>query len=657
LTGSGVARKERSTPDLLRGARSLDHPADYGVTIAGVRIPIPKNPVRNLEKRAALLALAEADTEMRAEIRALCSQPCAASMLFWINLFADTYVLQEVDATGHERSITDGSNNAPFITYPYQDEILSELYDGIANGHDIAVHKTRKMGLSWLILTCFHWFWQFIPGSNFMEVSRKEDLVDNPGDPDSLFWKHDYLNRRQPSWLLPRIRRTDLKLVNLSLGSTIIGQSTTGDVGHGGRKTAVLFDEIARMRDAKLAWEGASQMTACRIGNSTPHGPGFFMDIVTSGKLKVLRAPFYDHPIFGRGRYIKAEEGKHKISSPWRDKAVAKAVSKREIAENIDMDFMGAGFVFFDLDQLDRHEAANCYEPEYVGDIRYVGDKDRQLNLRKAKEAIMFDADAPFTPWSLWVDLLPDQHTGIYRPPQDRTYIFGIDIAYGLQAANSTIIVKDFDTGEQVGEYASATVDPIEFAFQAMEAGYWWGGVRGCAFMCWENNGGAGQNFTNTVRTFHYPWLYTTRDRTKRSVKNTKTLGWASNDVRKQDVLGLFRGALARDEFVPRSKATIGEARKYIWYETTKGSSSVGPAYLEQESSAATATHGDRVIGAALAHYGGLYAFRSSPPERKPPPMSQAARIQAAQREKKSKRSAPPSRAPTVSKFMSRLRS
>jgi len=604
-------------PEELRGARPLDHPADWSLDIGGVPIEVPKDPLANAEFRRELILSAEDDPEQQSACRAMCSQKSLASMLFWINTFAYTYILQEYDENGHERSITSGSNHVPFITYPYQDDILSDLFEGITQGHDIAVDKTRKMGLSWLILTAMHWFWQFVPGTHFAEFSRKEDLVDSPGDPDSLFWKHDYLIANQPAWMLPVFRRTDLKLVNKSMDCTIIGQSTTSDGGHGGRKTAVLFDEIARMRHAKLAWEGASQMTACRIANSTAHGPGFFASIVTSGKCKVLTAPFYDHPVFGRGRYVKREEGKDIVSSPWRDLAVSRAVSKREIAENIDRDHMGAGYVFFDADQIERHRAVNACAPDYIGHIRFVGEGDRDLNLRRKRTGFVFDPDAVERPWSLWLDLEEDEE-GEWRPPQTKTYIFGIDVAYGLQAAESTIIVKELETGRQVGEFASSVVEPGEFGRQIMEAGHWFGGAHGCAFVCWEANGGGGQIVSNALRTFSYPWLYSMIDERRRDKKRQPLMGWHSNDERKPAMLGLWRGALARDEFIPRSRRLLDQARQYIFMEN----GSVGPAHLEQESGAADKTHGDLVIGAGLAQYGSMYCFRCKPPIRKAPPFT-----------------------------------
>jgi hypothetical protein len=41
---------------------------------------------------------------------------------------------------------------------------------------------------------CWHWW----PSPSFLTVSRKEDLVNAPGDPDSAFWKLDFTHRHLP---------------------------------------------------------------------------------------------------------------------------------------------------------------------------------------------------------------------------------------------------------------------------------------------------------------------------------------------------------------------------------------------------------------------------------------------------------------------------
>jgi hypothetical protein len=140
----------------------------------------------------------------------------------------------------------------PFITWAVQDEFIGELQDAIDGGHDTLINKSRDMGASWLCLSVLHWYWQFRPPVSFLEVSRKEELVDKAGSMDSLFEKHRYLLRWQPAWLRPRrIDDKYMHLGNLDLGSAIEGESTNGDAGRGGRKTAVLLDEFAAVPNGR----------------------------------------------------------------------------------------------------------------------------------------------------------------------------------------------------------------------------------------------------------------------------------------------------------------------------------------------------------------------------------------------------------------------
>ncbi|MFI7879908.1 terminase, partial [Acinetobacter baumannii] len=71
-------------------------------------------------------------------------------------------------------------------------------------------------------------------------LSRNEDYVDKKGDPKALFWKLDYMIKKDPEWLQPKINRTKLHIENMDNGSTIEGESTTQRAGRGGRFTLIL---------------------------------------------------------------------------------------------------------------------------------------------------------------------------------------------------------------------------------------------------------------------------------------------------------------------------------------------------------------------------------------------------------------------------------
>ena len=78
---------------------------------------------------------------------------------------------------------------------------------------------------------------------SFLLVSRVQDYVDKPGNPKALFWKIDFLLNNFPPWLKPRgyreaNHRRLLHIENPENGSVIDGESTTGNVSRGDRRTA-----------------------------------------------------------------------------------------------------------------------------------------------------------------------------------------------------------------------------------------------------------------------------------------------------------------------------------------------------------------------------------------------------------------------------------
>jgi hypothetical protein len=153
------------------------------------------------------------------------------------------------------------------------------------------------------VIAPFQWRWQFRGNNTFLEVSRKQDLVDRRGDMDSLFEKHRYLLRMQPPWMRPRNIRDHICLLeNLDNGSMISGESTNESVGQGGRKTAILLDEFARVKDGEAIDLATRDTSACRIFNSTPQGPGtWFTKLRNSGRVKVFTMHWSRHPEKARG--------------------------------------------------------------------------------------------------------------------------------------------------------------------------------------------------------------------------------------------------------------------------------------------------------------------------------------------------------------------
>ena len=191
-------------------------------------------------------------------------------------------------------------NNLPFVLYEYQKETVRWLIDHIDNGKDGLIEKSRDMGISWITVWVFVWYWLFRDGINLLLGSYKEDLVDDRTD-DSLFGRIDYSVEGLPKWILPRgfnksKHRTHMKLVNPVNQNLIAGDTMNPDFGRGTRKTAIFFDELGSWDYAKDAWEGTAQSTACRLANSTPKGQNYYADLRESG-IDVITLHWKLHPL------------------------------------------------------------------------------------------------------------------------------------------------------------------------------------------------------------------------------------------------------------------------------------------------------------------------------------------------------------------------
>ena len=166
----------------------------------------------------------------------------------------------------------------PFVLWPKQVEFLQWLYGMWRSGERGLVEKSRDCGVTWLCVGFHIALWLFHDGYAGGFGSRKEDLVDRKGDPDSIFEKVRFFLANIPSEFLPRgfsLREhsAHMRLVNPETGASITGEG--GDqIGRGGRKSIYLVDEAAFIEHQELADAALSQNTNCQIDISTPNGNG-----------------------------------------------------------------------------------------------------------------------------------------------------------------------------------------------------------------------------------------------------------------------------------------------------------------------------------------------------------------------------------------------
>lgn len=521
---------------------------------------------------------------------------CRRDPLFWINTFVFTYDPRLVE--GGRKPL------APFITYAFQDDAFLEM-NAACGKEDVFIEKSRDMGASWLLITLFVYRWLFRDLESFLLVSRKEELVDKSGDPKSLFWKIDFILKRLPKWMIPRHTRIKLHLHNDENGSTIDGESTNGDVARGDRRTAIGLDEFASVENGHEVLAATGDATNSRFFNSTPKGTGNAFYVQREKTKKRIRMHWSQHPVKARGLYT-ADEGTLKIvdvtypfpanykfitdgklRSPWYDRECERRSHKLEVAQELDIDYLGSAYTFFDNEKIQQLLNQYARTPLLTGELEYDP-------FRCIPERFTRAAGDDLGKLRFWVPMIDG------RPPRDRSYVIGGDVAMGTGASNSVLSVWCRMTGQKVAEYADPYIRPEEFGRFAIAVCRWFEGADGQpAYLIPEGNG-PGIAFCGTVLEHGFRNIF--YHRTKEGSldeKQTLTPGWASTKDTRLKLLGDYREMLVSGKALNFSRESFQEAMEYIVH--TDGQVLHSAAANSIDPSGARDNHGDRVIADALA--------------------------------------------------------
>lgn len=563
-----------------------------------VGIDVPKVYHENLQWRARLLELADEDEEMQTELYTAASQ----SILFFVNAFCFTKRVFKPGADG--KLVQDEDKHLPFVTWPVQDDHLLRLEHCVDNGEDLLTDKSRDMGATWTHIVLYVHRFLFRDSESHLLLSRKEDAVDlldgivknyphgNVADVGTLFGKIDYVLSYLPEWMLPSMSRKRMHLVNQDNGTRIDGESSNPTAGSSDRRTSIMLDEMAKMKDGEAIKRSTKDVTACRFPCSTPNGAGTaYSKWRMSGQIPVFILPWWEHPEKGAGRYCEQDDlGRWKIRSPWYNRE-AELRTPKEMAIEIDMDHIGSGDTFFEATIIEEHKTLFAKPPRRTMTIRFKDNvPETQVGPATANSDLKSLVLAPKGPWKVWCNLIKN------RPDQNRTYTIGIDISKGMGASNSTMSIMCNETREKIASFACAHTPPYELAKLACAAAVWAGG-RKRPLIIWENNGDPGFDFgRQLVRVYGYPNIYFARQAGTVGEKKGKRYGWRSSPENKAVALGMLRRAYAHGTFINHDEAALVEALSYVHFE----GGGIGPSELVEESDSTRKAHGDRVIADML---------------------------------------------------------
>jgi hypothetical protein len=592
-------------------------------------IAAPSNLQKNSRYRRAILERAEHDVDFQEEQWIRCSR----DPVYFINTYCWTF---------NPKSYPDNPNRL-FVLWPAQERAALKIISAIGK-HRLLLEKSRTMGMTWLILAVFVWYFLFRSNRTFLCGSRKEKAVE--GDDDSLFSKIDYLLARLPKWMVPPIGRKNLHFENLTNNSKIDGESTNTDFGRGGRRTAIFIDEFPAIEDDYAIIDACAEATDCLILGGTPEGAsGAYYDIreklMANSPDRVIRLHWHDHPIKGAGMYrsVHDDEGggyvldvidkEYKFPrsykfildgetrSPAYDAAEVDAPNPQYMARNWNIGYLKSGWQYFPVDVIETQikKYAIKPKPKDTGELVFPDGwkKPEWIERPDGHFQIWFDPDPDRGPRSHWSDI-----------------VIGADIAQGggtEKSSNSVAAAWQVSTGQKIAQFTSNAVFPADFAQYVLAMAYW----LGDAFIIWEANGPGAAFGKVIVDSGYRRFFYRRSDETDYAKERTNRPGFWTNKDTKRTLIDSYLVALKQQSIFNRSEAALRECLQYV--TDTDGSIIHARSKSTPDPSAKGENHGDMVIADALA----VRAFseirkRSEKEDRKPPEGSFEWRRQKAQK-------------------------
>lgn len=527
---------------------------------------------------------------------------CGEDLLFYVNFAVWQYNPRK---RGEELKV------GPFVTWDFQDEAFKEILWCIENDEDLVIEKSREMGASWMCLILMEWLWHFHPWQKFLMISRNEKAVEDE-DPDSLFWKIDFIHRYLPGWLKPKCKRRKLYFGNEGNGSTITGQATTGKAGVGGRATAMFIDEFSQIDEDYEVLHRTSDTTGCRVFNFTHKGTGTAaFELTRRVDMRKLRLHWTQHPEKKKGLYeYESKSGKVLVHdkeyaypigfnfvmdgspmggprpglrSPWYDAQCRRKGSDRAIAMDLDIDPQGSVDQMFDRLMVRQLQEACCMAPFWEGDLCFDADYGKPIELQARVGGLL----------KLWLQLKADG-----RPPVGK-YAIGVDSSEGVGATSSCLSVVALKTGEKVAEYQNALIRPESLAVMVVAICWVFKDAEGeGARLIWEKQG-PGLIFGRKVLELGYRNLYYQKSELGLHETPSSSPGWYPSPDNKDMLLKTYQSSLKMGLMLNRSRESLEDCLNFRYNDS--GHIEHGGLLATCRPSGAKINHGDQVIADALA--------------------------------------------------------
>jgi hypothetical protein len=301
------------------------------------------------------------------------------------------------------------------------------------------------------------------------------------------------------------------------------------------------------------------------------------------------------------------------MRSPWYDAECSRCVSEQEVAQELDINFVGSAYQFFPAEFIQMLIAECCTPPLMVG--RLVYDPD-------SLEPRGFEPD-PNGPLNLWFNIaggggLLDDRTFF----KGKSFGLGADVSFGAGASNSVASIVDMTSGRKVAVWRDSRTEPKDFCDESIALAKWFND----AFTIWDASGAPGRSFTMRVLERKYPRIYYRKDEERTRSRITDQPGYYLNPEDRAVLLREYKDKLGERQFINPSEPGMRECLHFVVQPGGKVEHS--GAASSQDPRGAREAHGDETIADALAsRILVMKTLDSRPVDPEPPYMSPAWRL------------------------------
>lgn len=266
--------------DKLGYFSKIKREAVKGEILRSADLKLRLNVRRNREFRIKVALACDPDSNKDYKLnRELQLKLCRSDILYFCNVFCKTF---DPRLSGNAR--------VEFVTFPFQDDVLTWLLWLIKEQQRGLIEKSRDMGATWLLVVVSAWCSLFTKDFVDVFMSLTEQAVDDKTE-SSILGKYRMLIEGLPPWMRggwERYNRRNDREMLIQIpetDATIRGELSKGTSGRSGRSSRVCLDEMAFFDNGDDVLRSTNSLSESSVYLSTPRGMGntFYRIATTEG--------------------------------------------------------------------------------------------------------------------------------------------------------------------------------------------------------------------------------------------------------------------------------------------------------------------------------------------------------------------------------------